>query len=462
MHVTQDTRRRARSASRYALRVSAPAEPIRSSSNALLKRVRAAAAGRGEGELLLEGDRLVDEALRARLELDAVLVSGDRPERLAELARAGAAPRAVVPELLAAAGSLESASGCLALARRPRALGLADVPARRRRAGRRRGGNPGPRQPRRARAHGRGRGRGGAARRALNATLVANGDVTSDFEITPDGTRVVYVATQDDQNDRELYVVPIDGSAAPTKLNGTLTSGGNVSNGTVGEPAFWIAPDSGRVAYLADQDVAQQFELYSVPLDASSAAVQLSPALGPNEDVRKDVALAPLGGRVAFRADKSLYFAPLDGSAAAVRLNPAFDVTRSVESFALSSDGERAVYRSDQTVNDAFQLHSAPLDGSAADVQLTTAGADEGYRTSADGALVFYIDGDLHVVPADGSASPLRLSRALPGFVCRSFDLGAGFVVYVAGEDSPTVNELYQLFLSRPFRRGAAGASVVR
>src|SRR5262245_66526239 len=87
--------------------VTAPAEPIRSSSNPLLKRVRAAAAGRGEGEILLEGDRLVDDARRAGIELTVVLVAEERPARLAELQRAGVAPRAVRGDLLEDASTLD-------------------------------------------------------------------------------------------------------------------------------------------------------------------------------------------------------------------------------------------------------------------------------------------------------------------------------------------------------------------
>jgi RNA methyltransferase, TrmH family len=108
--------------------VAAPVEPIRSSSNPLLKRVRAAAAGRGEGEILLEGDRLVDDARRAGIELTAVLVAEERGPRLAELARDGVAVRAVQGELLASASALEHGSGCLALAREPAARTLDDLP----------------------------------------------------------------------------------------------------------------------------------------------------------------------------------------------------------------------------------------------------------------------------------------------------------------------------------------------
>ena len=49
-------------------------EPISSNQNPLLKRVRAVATGRESGLLLLEGDRLVDEALRQGLAPDVLLV----------------------------------------------------------------------------------------------------------------------------------------------------------------------------------------------------------------------------------------------------------------------------------------------------------------------------------------------------------------------------------------------------
>jgi len=54
---------------------------------------------------------------------------------------------------------------------------------------------------------------------------------------------------------------PWRGGAAPTKLNGTLVSGGDVSV----NPR--TSPDSSRVVYQADQDADEVFELYSNTLD---------------------------------------------------------------------------------------------------------------------------------------------------------------------------------------------------
>ena len=88
----------------------------------------------------------------------------------------------------------------------------------------------------------------------LNDTLVASGDVFN-FQISPDGSRVVYNADQDTDGDNELYSVPIGGGTV-TKLNSTLVTDGDVLGG------FQISPDGSRVVYRADQDTDDVFELY--------------------------------------------------------------------------------------------------------------------------------------------------------------------------------------------------------
>jgi RNA methyltransferase, TrmH family len=98
-----------------------PDQVIRSQANPLLKRVGAVAAGRERSLVLLEGERLVRDALGAGWLLDLVLLS----ERLgeSELSRAleGAVGelRWVEEPLLERVSDLETAPGILALARRP-------------------------------------------------------------------------------------------------------------------------------------------------------------------------------------------------------------------------------------------------------------------------------------------------------------------------------------------------------
>jgi hypothetical protein len=71
--------------------------------------------------------------------------------------------------------------------------------------------------------------------------------------------RVVYVADQETDEEYELFIVPAAGGGT-TKLNGPLTAGGDVA-AMVGD--FQITPDGQRVVYRADQDTDGQIELYA-------------------------------------------------------------------------------------------------------------------------------------------------------------------------------------------------------
>ncbi len=106
-------------------------DAIRSVHNPLLRRARAALAGKEKGLIALEGDRLVEEALRRGLVLEACLVSEERLERAHELARLGAPVRLVDAQLLQRASALVTPPGILALASVPPALSLEELsPAR--------------------------------------------------------------------------------------------------------------------------------------------------------------------------------------------------------------------------------------------------------------------------------------------------------------------------------------------
>ena len=92
----------------------------------------------------------------------------------------------------------------------------------------------------------------------LNGPLTPGGGLFPQFAFTPDSSRVVYSAIQDTVGVSELYSRPLDGSGSVVKLNGPLTPGGYV-------PYYYfaISPDSSRVVYLADQDTVDVWELYS-------------------------------------------------------------------------------------------------------------------------------------------------------------------------------------------------------
>ena len=98
---------------------------IRSRSNPLLKRIGAIQAGREPATLVLEGDRLIDDARAAGHALEIVLVDESRPARAAELERARVPSRLVEAGLLQRVSALKTSPGILALCPTPAPVDLA-------------------------------------------------------------------------------------------------------------------------------------------------------------------------------------------------------------------------------------------------------------------------------------------------------------------------------------------------
>jgi Tol biopolymer transport system component len=270
----------------------------------------------------------------------------------------------------------------------------------------------------------------------MNETLAVGpikGDVF-DFEFAPGGKRIVYLADQDEDEVVELYSVPTSGRERAVKLNGDLVAGGDV------QPGYKylsnnISPDGSRVVYLADQDTNDVVELYSVPIDGSAPPVKLNGVLGISGDVTAFL-IDPPSRRVTFRADPSaderfeLFSAPIDGSTPAVRLSAPMVPGGALFNHRISADGARVVYLADQEVVDLYELYSAPIDGSAAPVKLNgTLAAGGGayyYALSQDSRWVAYSAAqeapdreDVYVSPIDGSSPPVRLSASAPGIDAR-------------------------------------------
>ncbi|MBL8860983.1 MAG: RNA methyltransferase [Planctomycetes bacterium] len=102
-------------------------EVIRSAQNPLVQRARAALAGREPGVIVLQGDRLVDDARTAGARFEAVLIAHDRAERAHELRATGLDVRLVDAGLLARASALATSPGIVALAAAPPTRDLATI-----------------------------------------------------------------------------------------------------------------------------------------------------------------------------------------------------------------------------------------------------------------------------------------------------------------------------------------------
>ena len=230
---------------------------------------------------------------------------------------------------------------------------------------------------------------GGAIK--LNDTLVRDGHV-SKYQISPDSGRVVYMADQEVKDTYELYSVPLTGGAV-TKLNDIALFVYDPNAPSF--PGFRVSPDSQFVVYWADPDGDFRYELFSVPL-AGGPVVKLNGTLVSGSEGVQFFEISPDGSRVIYRADQEtaevidLYSVPLDGGVA-VKLNDGAASGSGVAECQISPDGRRVAYRLQQP-GGGWEMFSAPLEGGAS-VRLDGATGSGGWtylQISPDGSRVGY------------------------------------------------------------------------
>jgi TrmH family RNA methyltransferase len=100
---------------------------IRSREHPLIKRVGAVRAGREPSLVVLEGDRLIDDAIGAGFALDVVLVAEDRADRADLLERWGQEVKIVERALMKRISALTSSPGTMALCSTPKPIDIAEV-----------------------------------------------------------------------------------------------------------------------------------------------------------------------------------------------------------------------------------------------------------------------------------------------------------------------------------------------
>ena len=185
------------------------------------------------------------------------------------------------------------------------------------------------------------------------------------FEWRPDSTLIAYIADQDSDQVFELFVSPFDSNTPNFKVSGTTLDGDGIKElGPVpsGEFAFAWAPDSSRLAFLADQliDAIDEFELYTNLPDGTSN-IRVSGPQGDSSEV-KEFAWAPNSQQIAYRANQSLLtaidlFTALPNVSASFQQNSSgLQPGQEVASFKWSPDSTRIAFISDRTFTGFFRL----------------------------------------------------------------------------------------------------------
>ncbi|NOT30763.1 MAG: hypothetical protein HOP15_09995 [Planctomycetes bacterium] len=338
----------------------------------------------------------------------------------------------------------------------------------------------------------------------LNGPLVPGGDVqfTPTFlpaqafaPMTPDGSRVLYVADQEQNEVFELYCAPLDGSQPAVKLSAVLVPGGDVvlSTPPFGPNPIWpqVSPDGSSAVYRADQEADDVFELYGVPLDGSRLPLKLNQPLGPDGDVLSAL-ISPDGAWVLYvaRLDASgpieLYRVALRGRRPErrrisgqnrVRLNVDLDPGEAVSRVSISPDGSRVLYQANPSGGASDELFSVPINGSSPSVKLSKPGDGAVFTsvTSSVDARVVYqagneeaFDWKLFCAPIDGSSERIQISTlSALGYVRGDFELvpQANRVVYAfALTGSGAGSELHSVPIdgsASPVKLNPAGTSAV-
>jgi hypothetical protein len=229
----------------------------------------------------------------------------------------------------------------------------------------------------------------------LSGVMPGFGDV-QDFKISPDGRFVVYSADQNTDGVVELFSAPLSGGT-PVKLTPPLFD-------SIPQGAYLISPDSTRVVYKADQDTDNMYELYDVPIAGpASASVKLNRSLPPGSSVLDTFEISSDSTRVIYKADQDtagkyeLYSVPLTGPASnGVKLNGQLPIgANPLGYYQFTPDGAHVVYIAFQDASRTFELYSVPSAGPASaefklNSQLSDGDRVVDFQISSDNQRVIY------------------------------------------------------------------------
>ncbi|NOT31279.1 MAG: hypothetical protein HOP15_12600 [Planctomycetes bacterium] len=268
------------------------------------------------------------------------------------------------------------------------------------------------------------------------------------FQVSADGTHVLYRPEENHFDPDPLYAVPVDGSQFPVQLS---EPGAMVTD-------FRTTLDGSRALFVSSI-YGEGTHLFCRAIDGSSAAVMLDVGLGVGYGQPR-YSFTPDGSTVVFSAYSpteglGLYAAPIDGGSNPIRLSEPMTPYGDIVGHQLSPDGTWVLYSADAIQDGRFELFSASIDASGPVIQLNHAlaadGDVRGYQFSPDSTRVMYSAREngveqIYSVPCDRSQNPVRINgRLVPGgqVMAASISPDSRRVVYVADERKDGLFELY-------------------
>lgn len=176
-------------------------------------------------------------------------------------------------------------------------------------------------------------------------------DATQPVAIAAPPSALIYVADVNVMGVDELFYVDTQNGVSSAR-NGSLVADGQVVPSPFGAMAMW-SPTGADIAYRADQQVDEQFELFATPA-SSAGPVRVSAGLTVLGDVDAHYFWSPDGERLVYGADAEsegrtdLYAVDLRGETPgpAMRLTPfeIFGVPPELDTVAWSPDSTRVAF----------------------------------------------------------------------------------------------------------------------
>ncbi|MDJ0975020.1 MAG: hypothetical protein QNJ98_11210 [Planctomycetota bacterium] len=286
-----------------------------------------------------------------------------------------------------------------------------------------------------------------------------------DFAVAPDRRAVVYVIERDAPGGgryrslawRELPNGSAGGLAAP------IDFGSPGVRGEIRGRPIW-APDSSCVAFIADLDEDEAYELWCSDVEPGLGAQtprRLSPTLPNGADVQSIVGWSPDGSLLAYISDErvvgwnQIYAAHADGSGS-YRLSGRLREGGLVEQIAWSPDGQWLAYKADQDEAGVEELFASSADGSInkqLNAPLVTGGDVRRWFWSPDSSRIAYtadavVDGRVELFVAGVTVrlhAPLHPPIAPGGGLSEpvGWSPDGSLFAYVADQNGVGVRELF-------------------
>jgi hypothetical protein len=297
-------------------------------------------------------------------------------------------------------------------------------------------------------------------------TIIGDGGDVFDFEWAPDSSRIAFRADKDTNGIIELYTNRPLVTSTPIKVSGIFPAQGDViALAGVDKDAFEWAPDSTRLAYMADQTNDNLFELFTALPSVAGAPIKVSADLsGTSKDVL-EFKWAPNGSRIAYLADQDdndvfeLYTATPGGTDNdKVSVTPT-DPDGDVWDFAWAPDSSRIAYRAEQDTNLVFELYTSPPDSNIGNAKLNPDTFVFGQNVTSfawapDSSLIAYLadqDTDnvveLYTSPPDSNIGNAKLNPDTFVFgqnvTSFAWTPDSSLIAYLADQDTDNVFELY-------------------